>query len=326
MAIEVNNTPTADEALNPISTEPTPAEPASAEPAPDPIDSTTADTSFGASPDPRLSSVHGLSDNEMRDPNQISVTIADGATPIIIFFGPPSCGKTMTLVRMTRFLQGQGYTVEPIRTFRPSADRHYRTMCDGFDQMINSNQAALGTSHISFMLVQVLKAGKPVCQILEAPGELYFNPADPNMPFPVYVNAILRSNNRKLWAIFVEPDWEDPVPRANYVTCISRLKSNMARQDKTLFVYNKIDKTRLVRGVGEVNTTEAIRQVENLYPNIFVPFLNQHPITQFWKKYNCDFVPFQTGTYNESISGLTYTESHDAYPRMLWEKMLKQIK
>lgn len=67
-------------------------------------------------------SVLGLSAAEMNDPNSIRVTISDPKAPLVILFGPPACGKTMTLVRMTRFLKSEGYTVSPIRTFRPTSD------------------------------------------------------------------------------------------------------------------------------------------------------------------------------------------------------------
>ena len=32
---------------------------------------------------------------EQKDPNKIHVKIADQETPIVVFFGPPACGKTM---------------------------------------------------------------------------------------------------------------------------------------------------------------------------------------------------------------------------------------
>ncbi|MBQ0114694.1 MAG: hypothetical protein KBT10_02320 [Bacteroidales bacterium] len=270
-------------------------------------------------------SAQGLSVEEQSDPNKITVTVADQQTPIIVLFGPPSCGKTMTLIRMTRYLSKQGYQVVPIRTFRPASDSHYKAMCDGFDEMINSNDAATSTNRISFMLVEVIRNGRPLCQILEAPGEYYFDPANPNRQFPVYVNKIIACNNRKIWTIFVEPDWSDPAPRQNYVTKINRLKSKMRTSDKTIFIYNKIDLTPLVISPGHVYMNEALKSVNNLYPNIFTPFKNQNPITKIFKKYNCDFVPFQTGEFNESTDGTTYVEGPDEYPKMLWNKWLKLI-
>ena len=268
----------------------------------------------------------GLSSEEYNDPNSIRVTVADSNTPIVILYGPPSCGKTMTLVRMTRYLVSQGYTVVPEKTFRPTYDDNYRQLCENFNEMINSNNAATSTTNISFMLVKVLKNGKPVCQLLEAPGEYYFKPDDPNRQYPAYVHEIINSNNRKVWAVMVEPDWNDSVPRANYVTRIRNLKSMMSSRDKVLFIYNKIDLTPYVYGVGKINTAEAIKDVQNKYPNIFVPFLNQNPITKWFKKYNCEFVPFMTGNYSQKMSGgSTYTEGHQVYAQNLWNVMLKLI-
>lgn len=268
----------------------------------------------------------GLSSEEYNDPNSIRVTVADSNTPIVILYGPPSCGKTMTLVRMTRYLVSQGYTVVPEKTFRPTYDDNYRQLCENFNEMINSNNAATSTTNISFMLVKVLKNGKPVCQLLEAPGEYYFKPDDPNRQYPAYVHEIINSNNRKVWAVMVEPDWNDSVPRANYVTRIRNLKSMMSSRDKVLFIYNKIDLTPYVYGVGKINTAEAIKDVQNKYPNIFVPFLNQNPITKWFTKYNCEFVPFMTGNYSQTMSGgYAYTEGHKVYAQNLWKAMLKLI-
>jgi len=269
------------------------------------------------------SAVTGLSPEEAGDPNRIKVTIADTRTPVVILYGPPSCGKTMTLVRLTRYLKSEGYAVVPEKTFRSVTDTNYQNLCENFDMMINANDAAGSTAGISFMLVKVLKNGKPICQILEAPGEYYFNPENPNQAYPPYVYEIINSDNRKVWAIMVEPDWNDSIPRANYVTRIRELKAQMSAHDKVIFVYNKIDKTPFVRSAGQVNTSEAIKNVMNLYPDIFVPFKNQNPVTKLWKEYNCEFVPFMTGNYSQNMTGgFTYTQSPNAYAQKLWAKLL----
>ncbi len=271
-------------------------------------------------------SVHGLSAAELNDPNSIRVTVSDPNAPLVILFGPPACGKTMTLVRMTRFLKSEGYIVSPIRTFRPSSDSNYADICAHFDETMNSDNAAESTNRISFMLVEVMKNGHRICQILEAPGEYYFNPQKPNAGFPNYVNTIIASSNRKVWMIMVEPDWMNQTDRSNYVTKITHLKQNMRSRDCAVFVLNKIDLTNFVRSIGNINVTAAIREVENLYPNIFVPFKNLNPITRFWKEYNCDFVPFQTGCYTESVNGLTFQEGPREYCVKLWKCIMNHIK
>lgn len=278
--------------------------------------------------------IKGLSQEEYQDPNQIKVTIADTKAPIVILFGPPACGKTMTLVRLARFLNKKGYKISPIRTFRPNNDLNYVELCkpENFNKIINSQDAADSTANVSFMLVEIIKGGKRLCQILEAPGEYYFDPNNPSMPFPSYVNTIIASNNRKLWAIMVEPDWRNDVDRINYVDRINELSSRMDIKDKTLFIFNKIDKTNFTIRKGIVNIPYAQKEINNLYPGIFEMFKNQNPITRLWKEYRCGFVPFQTGTYTNTTKAdsngnviLNYQEGPDNYPQMLWNEIKKSI-
>lgn len=273
-------------------------------------------------------SIKGLSELEKQDPNKIIVTISNQKVPLVVLFGPPACGKTMTLVRLTRYLQSEGYIISPIRTFRPASDTNYDDICRNFDVMINSNNAAASTNRVSFMLVDVLnKNGRSLCQILEAPGEHYFDLKEPNKEFPAYVNTIIQSSNRKIWMIMLEPEWEDTQDRKNYVTKITRLKSRMRPCDNVVFVYNKIDKTLFVRNIGNVNCEAAIRKTEEEFPNIFKPFENLNPITKFISKYRCEFVPFQTGTYTDTEDGgRTYQEGPREYCAKLWSVLLKKIR
>ena len=184
----------------------------------------------------------GLSAQELNDPAKIVVTIADKQTPVVVLFGSPSCGKTMTLVRLSRYLHSLGYTVDPVRSFRPAFDSHYAEMCDTFSRTVNSDEAAESTRFMNFMLVIVRKDGRPVCQILEAPGEYYFNPKNPGMQFPPYVQAIISATNRKIWGIMLEPDWMNASDRANYVDRIRMVNRNRRSYDRAIFIYNKIDR------------------------------------------------------------------------------------
>lgn len=274
---------------------------------------------------------NGMSSAELNDPNKIKVTIVDYKTPLVILFGPPACGKTMTLVRLTRYLQGKGYTVQPVTSFRPAYDKHYSDMCSRFDSMINNDNAANSTGKISFMLVQVLHGGKPLCQILEGPGEYYFNPETPNAKFPSYVNTIISSDNRKIWVIMIEPDGTnlhmDVTNRRDYVNKIHLLKTKIRPSDKIVFMLNKIDETPYVLSPGQIKERQAMQQVGYLYPNIFAPFKNQNPITRLWRENNFDFCAFQTGDFTEAADGtLTFQEGHNVYPFKLWEIILKRIR
>lgn len=281
-------------------------------------------------PDQSKGGVHGLSVAELNDPNKITVTIADEEAPLVILFGPPACGKTMTLVRMTRFLRENGYTVNPIRSFRPSYDTNYDDICNNFDRIISSNMAADSTDRISFMLIEILKGSRRVCQILEAPGEHYFNPKNPGAPFPGYVNSIIASSNRKIWTIMVVPNQKktriDSSDRANYVNKIQNLRRKMRMKDKIIFVYNMVDETASLVGLVDVDTNAAFKDVEDQYRGIFTPFKNQNPITRIWREYNCEFVPFQTGTYPKTTTGLSFNEGPEEFCETLWKCIMKKIR
>ena len=274
---------------------------------------------------------YGLSQEELNDANKIKVTIEDEKTPLVVLFGPPACGKTMTLVRLTRYLKSKGFSVQPVSSFRPKYDKHFNEICKNFDRMIDSEDAAQSTSKISFLLVQVLLRGKPICQILEGPGEYYFNPKEPNAPFPKYVHAVIGSNNRKIWAIMLEPDRTNKrmgvEERKAFVNKVHQLKTNISPKDKVMFIFNKIDETPFVNSPGSINYSSAFQQTANLYPNIFVPFKNVHPITKLWRSNNFGFIAFQSGFFSEASDGtLTFKEGHEVYPKKLWEYIYKRIR
>lgn len=269
--------------------------------------------------------VEGLSAEEKIDPNRIQITIKDREAPIVVLYGPPSCGKTMTLVRLTRYLKRNDYQVSAVRSLRPSDDRHYADMCNGFKDMINSIDAAKSTDNLSFMLVEVTKDGRRICQILEAPGEGYFYRGAPGERYPKFINDMLALNMRKIYCVIVEPDGQSEQLRNEYVDRLAHLKhTHMDPRDKVIFVFNKIDLTNFVYGRGRVHLAPARKEVAQLYPGIFTPFRNENPITRFWKEWNCDFVPFQTGSYTrDAAAGLVFTDGPDEYPHNLWKTILK---
>ena len=277
---------------------------------------------------PDLGSIKGLSSEELQDPNKIKVEINDKKAPIVVLFGPPSCGKTMTLIRLARFLNKNNYDVRPDRSFRPSYDSHYEKMCNDFNVLVNQDEAADSTPPISFMLVKVCKNSKTLCQILEAPGELYFDPKYPNRSFPRYLSAIANSEARKVWTIMVEPNWMDKSDRLNYVTKIRDLKRMMGKRDHTIIVYNKIDKTDfLIDKSGKVRMGLAMEDVGNMYEGIFNPFKNDIPVANWLVPYRFDFTAFMTGDYHEAYDGSTaFEQGPDVVPKTLWEIISDRLK
>lgn len=271
--------------------------------------------------------INGLSNEERLDVNKIRVNISDKSAPVIVLFGPASCGKTMTMVRLSRFLKSQGYQLIPDRTFRPSYDLHYKKMCDDFSTIVNSDDAASRTDSISFMLVKIIKDGRTICQVLEGPGELYFNPDRAEQEWPTYVHYLLNDTGlRKIFMLFVEPNYGDVEARRNYVSTLNQLKKLTDKQ-KFIFLYNKIDKTPFVINPGKVHIMHSMHQVESDYPDIFTNFRNHNPITSLWRTYDFDFVPFQTGSYTMPNDGtLVYIQGSDRYPQILWETILRHIR
>lgn len=271
--------------------------------------------------------IHGLSSVEYNDANQISVHVPDDNIPLVMLYGPPTSGKTMLLVRLVRYLQERGYSASPVRTFRPSADSHYEGICSGFDRMIANDLAAAQTNLISFMLVEICKAGRVVCRILEVPGEHILPSGDILSPYPLYFEEIANSNLRKIWLFILEPDWKDHSDRALYVKKIQMLRSRMNSRDKAVFVFNKVDLTGLVMSAGRVNVKEVQKKTSNLYPGIFDTFRNVNPISKLWRSHNCSFVPFQTGTYITASDGSRrFSAGHAKYCDALWNAILKYIK
>lgn len=266
--------------------------------------------------------------------NDVVVHIANRTDPIVVLFGPTGCGKTMSLLRLTRYLGENGYDVKPRRDFRPDNDYGYQELCDSWDIVRKADYAALPTAQTNFMLLTVKRRGaadnRCLCQILEAPGELYFS-TDPKAPvgasFPPYLETIKNCKNRKVWCIMLEPDWKSPDVRDRYVRRIERLKRYIKPSDTVLLVYNKIDLTDLVFGGTEVRLGALVAAVREDYPGLLDLFRNQNPITKWFRSYYCELLPFSTGSYaNNTTGGQTFTPGADAYPAHLWNSIRKHVR
>ncbi len=256
------------------------------------------------------------------------VVIAD-PSPIIILFGAAASGKTMTLIRLTRYLIQHGYKVSPERTFRDSKDSHYQNMCDDFASIMNSTKVPARNQAIDFMLVKVMdKSGRPICQLLEAPGAHYFNPNEPRRSFPSYINMISQSNNRKTWLFILEKDWMSQQDRNNFVQKITDLQQQYIRTtDKVIFTCHKADLHGHYMTSGKYNVPLFFNDIENQYPGIFWRFKNTNPITKFWRNYNFDFVVFSAGAFIDDGEGhRNFIPSSDENPEALWEAILKTIR
>ncbi|MEE1097574.1 MAG: hypothetical protein U0K83_04515 [Bacteroidales bacterium] len=277
--------------------------------------------------------------------NGSMVQVLDKKTPIIFLFGPPSAGKTMTLVRLYRYFSEKGIKIEPNTSFVSGGEEgaNYLINCGKFENDANSNLAADATKGLRFMLLDISEGSKKICQILESPGEHLFHP-DPELDngFPnQYVSSIINSENKKIYVFILEPrkkivtndttqqnkDWKNDTPTRNrYRKRIDLVRKMMKPgRDKVIFLYNKIDESPALGAFGKVDMDTLIANIEAEYPGIFDLFANKNAISRIWRKYNCRLIPFQTGTY-EKRTDVTinkevtiFTAGDNKYPQELWE-------
>lgn len=282
-------------------------------------------------PEDNISTQEELSFDEEIDEDDIA--ISDKKTPIVMLFGPRSSGKSMTLVRLSRYLHDNGYTVIADKTFKSNPT--YRKKCEQFIKNLDTVVALDGTAYTDFLLLKIVKHGTTVCQILEAPGEHYFNPKDVDASnFPPYMTEMIRNlKNRKVWVFITEADWEvnNTVKRA-YVRRIRNCKNILIQpMDRCLILYNKVDKKTEFFENGQLHMEAAEIGMRGEYggegdTDIRKIFKNPNPITSIWRPYNYRFVPFCTGYYKKVNGVLKYKASEELYPRLLWEALIKSIK
>ena len=262
-------------------------------------------------------------DAELVDVNNISVTVPDTRTPIVVLFGAPSCGKTVILFRMIQFLEQKcQLNVIPEEVFRPQSDRRYSKMCRDLKDMVYSQYAPPSTDYGNFMLTKVLdRVGNPIVQFLEAPGEHYFDGSS-NLDFPAYINAIRTSVNRKKWVFIVEQDWGGNADvRNRYAQKICAMQGLIPPTDQVIFLFNKVD---LKRGTqykknGEPNMAIFKRNIEEQYPGIFSRYQNTGLNKFFYGADNFRTICFSSGVFNPTNDGRkTWTREKDSYCADFW--------
>lgn len=294
-------------------------------------------TTVGSGADP-WADTRTYSEEELNDPNKIQTTITDQRTPLVIMFGARTIGKTAALIRLTRYLESKGYSVKPDRYYRPAYDTHYQLLCDKFHDVVYSTTASGGTGVMSFMLVKVFdRQNHPICQIVEAPGEHYFDPGNVYQPFPRYLMNIFSMPNRKVWVFFEVKHWEfDDVVHRRYAERVENMKNGgmplVLPRDKVVFACTKVDqREREVpfnkNGIPDIG--HLYYDICGEYPvgdaghtnhNIFAAYENLHPISRIWRPHNYVFVPFSAGTFTD---GEYYVAGPDFYPAMLWDAIRK---
>lgn len=284
-----------------------------------------------------LDGTQTYSEQELNDPNSIITAITDQRTPLVVMFGARTIGKTMALIRLTRYLESKSYTVTPDPIFRPAYDTRYKALCKNFRDVVYSPTTGGGTGVVNFMLVKVSNKRRSFCQIVEAPGEHYFDEKDVTQGFKLYLNNIFNCPNRKVWVFFLAKNWgNDQVMRDHLAERIRGMKSGngaplVKPKDKVVFVCAKVDDPDcevpfLNNGRPNIDKLheEISQQFSERNINIFEPYENHHPISRLWRAHNYEFVPFSAGTFNPAQNGAEYyVAGDDYYPAMLWDAIIK---
>lgn len=260
------------------------------------------------------------------------IKIGDKRAPIIMLFGPPTSGKSMTLVRLARYLRKQGYTVKADPTFK--SDNAYKARCDQFHKNLNTTEALQGNALNEFLMVKVINHGTTVCRILEAPGEHYFNPKKPDevsaRNFRPYLTEIIRNlPNRKIWVFITEAEWNVHASvKDSYVARIRGCKHQLLKPtDRVVMLYNKVDQKEELFEDGHLHVSSAENAMKDEYEGLAAVFKNTNPVTSLWRRFNYRFVPFCTGYYTKQVGGkYKYNESEEHYPRLLWAGLMECIK
>jgi hypothetical protein len=268
-----------------------------------------------------------MSEEEIKDPNTIVVQL-NRKVPIVIFWGTPNSGKTVMLFRLTRYLKGNGHTVKPVLDFRPN-NAKYKENCEKFDTLVDSPKVPGSTDKLNFMLLSVFKDGKEICQLLEAPGEHYFNGEFPKRNLPNYLHAIFENSLPKIFLFLLELNWKDNEQIAAYSNKVNGVIGRMKKEDTITLVSPKCNQSNHLfhQGVPVKELFET--ECKIYYPLIFNSIRERNGgglLSIFSSGY--DFFPFNSGEFSTDVNTKIeyWVPSSEDYPEKLWKSISKNVR
>ncbi len=243
----------------------------------------------------------------------------DSKVPLVLFIGPQYVGKTSVVTRLSKYIISNGWNADITPNFKGSIpydmymrvvrnmDIHLLPVRDCSPIYVSARSYYPGDDGV------IRRYGDDI-RLIDLPYDIFFSKTE---EFPLYFKQIVYSKNPKIWIIILEPGWEDSFARRSYVESIDYFKKKiMSSSDKVVFLINKVDNTPFVDGRDNVKMEQLLIYVEDIYPNIFKPFLRRPTLLQFFKsKYTCDILPFSAGT----LSGDIFVPASDCYPKKLWD-------
>jgi len=261
-----------------------------------------------------------LPSNTPQPENQINlehIQVNNISGPLVVLFGPRNVGKTVTLLRLSTYINK--YDISLDENFRTDKAEYKKTV-DAFKRIRQNLQfAPAATGNIDFLLLNVTYQGNRFCQILEAPGEHYFNAENPNKEYPTYLNQILNADYPKVFIFFFELNmFKSDQDRKNYADKIADLVKNRvsAKRNRVIIVCNKCDLQPFLRDG---------RPVESEYRNALYTHDSFNKLSDVLNKSGfgkIPFVPFSAGTFNDDGTGkLAFALSPEHFPQRLWREI-----
>lgn len=213
--------------------------------------------------------------------------------PLVVFFGPASSGKTITLLSLAKHIGTDLTVVE--EGFR--RDPGYRTTIQEFENARGQSDIEPGsTGKVDFLLLKWSQDSNPFCYLLEAPGEHYFDPARPNYA-PMYLKKIFSASYRKVFVLF----FEDAITSNEQMLegYCGKIRSTLslveAKNAHVIVLYNKCDMDRSIWRDGK----PIKKQFHNKLFGIKIPAVKELEkfLSSRFKSY--DFVPYQSGDFTQ---------------------------
>ena len=258
--------------------------------------------------------------------NSISPNINLVSKPLVMIVGPSGSGKTTIIMRILRYLSKDKVIKYDINNNFVNIDYHKFAVTQFKNSLVNKDLAPSSTASLNFLLIDLYKNTEVQAHILEAPGEHYYNPDNPDGQFPIYLNTILSNTNiRKIYAFVFEPNMfkqmkqDQNIHKTNYANRISKIARNVRKDDAVIILFSKVDEADNLIASGKVNQ-KALRNLlvnDGNYNDFFSAISSNKNIEEtYW-------VGFSTGTYGlDPITGKVHVaESSDLYPRDLWKTL-----
>lgn len=244
---------------------------------------------------------------------EISIKKFDKQAPIIIPFAPVYFGKTCLLQRLICYLQNKGYSVNFDAC---SMTQH---ICDEYMRSIYSRCSPCSTA----IPIQgkILWQGHIMAQFIDFPGAFLYDSHNPRKPSAL--KEVLASSNKKIWLFLLDLDvLNGEFERVSYSERISEVAGYISSNDKIIIVVNKTD----IYSTSLKSKEDLIQAIYRQYPTVLNCFKNQNPVTNLWRPFNCDIIPFTAGLFCRTYDNKeVFQPGLDTYPKQLWKAISKGL-